>query len=428
MKKKYIIPAVAIAITLVAYLLLRYTQQDTITIQKTVETLSSDTFNGRLLGTEGNDKTITYITEVFENLNLAKYDEDYYHESRQTIYPPDQQEHFMEVTYTDGSSHVYTYGEDYLEYPIPLADVSAKVTTDINDPDIASKILVLDKESKSKSYGVDATGVLLEYDSLFKLSSMLKLNAPKAAISPELYTQLTTKDVDQLTMKFKYEPKEIDAKSVVGKIIGEDSKKAVVLSAHFDHVGWAGDTIFRGTIDNASGTAILLELAKLLKDYSKKHTFKTDIIFAAFNGEDSFLFCSNDFVKDIENQYDSFYNINVDCIGKTDGGDITINGTYEDSPINTSLTEALLTCFTKNDLPILDEFYGASDHIHFNNKKHSGITLGQKDLMGENGGTMIHTKDDNLDHVDYDQMKKVAEIIFDFVITNNGTIYEPSSF
>lgn len=426
MKKRILIPVLIVTIIFVTYISLRYIQQDTVTIQKTVETLSSDAFNGRLLGTEGNEKTIDYITKVFDTLDLAKYDDDYYHESRQTIYPPHQQEHFMEVTYTDGTSKVYAYGDDYLEYPIPHADVTAKITTDDKDPDLANKILVLDKASKSKSYGVEAQGVLLEYDSLFKLSSMLKLKAPKAAISPELYTQLTTQDVDQVTMKFKYEPTDIDAISVVGKIKGQDSTKAVVISAHFDHVGWAGNTIFRGTIDNASGTAILLELAKRLKNHSKDYTFKHDIIFAAFNGEDSFLFCSHDFVKDIEKQYDAFYNINIDCIGKTDGGDITINGTHDASPINTTLTEALLTSFEKNNVTLLDEFYGASDHIHFVKNGHSGITLGQKDLMGENGGTMIHTKDDNLDYVDYDEMRKVADTLFDFILTNDGTIYVPT--
>ncbi|MDU4880700.1 MAG: M28 family peptidase, partial [Clostridioides difficile] len=49
----------------------------------------------------------------------------------------------------------------------------------------------------------------------------------------------------------------------MGKISGKDSGTAIILTAHFD--AW-----FNGAVDNASGVATVLEIAKLLKDTSKK--------------------------------------------------------------------------------------------------------------------------------------------------------------
>src|SRR5262245_5745561 len=63
--------------------------------------------------------------------------------------------------------------------------------------------------------------------------------------------------------------REVDSQNVVAKLEGSDPKlkdEYVVYSAHWDHMGrdpkLAGDQIFNGALDNASGTAALLELAE----------------------------------------------------------------------------------------------------------------------------------------------------------------------
>ncbi len=61
----------------------------------------------------------------------------------------------------------------------------------------------------------------------------------------------------------------LDANNVIGIIEGRDStlkEEAIVYSAHYDHLGIGnpvnGDDIYNGAEDNASGTALLLELAR----------------------------------------------------------------------------------------------------------------------------------------------------------------------
>src|SRR5690606_21187576 len=49
-------------------------------------------------------------------------------------------------------------------------------------------------------------------------------------------------------------------KNVIGLIEGKNSDSLILITAHFDHLGKVGNTIFPGASDNASGTAFLLEL------------------------------------------------------------------------------------------------------------------------------------------------------------------------
>ncbi len=63
--------------------------------------------------------------------------------------------------------------------------------------------------------------------------------------------------------------RELDTRNVAAMVPGSDPRlkdEAVIFSAHWDHLGIGtpvnGDAIYNGTIDNATGCAILLELAR----------------------------------------------------------------------------------------------------------------------------------------------------------------------
>jgi hypothetical protein len=71
----------------------------------------------------------------------------------------------------------------------------------------------------------------------------------------------------------------VESANLVGKIPGSDPKlkdEYVVLSAHIDHLGIGpainGDKIYNGAMDNGSGTAAILEVAKSLKGEKLKRS------------------------------------------------------------------------------------------------------------------------------------------------------------
>ncbi|MCB1050739.1 MAG: M20/M25/M40 family metallo-hydrolase [Acidobacteria bacterium] len=84
--------------------------------------------------------------------------------------------------------------------------------------------------------------------------------------------------------------------NVVAWIPGTQSE-VIVLSAHYDHIGMAKsgpDLIFNGANDNASGVAVMLEVARILK---ARPTPKYTILFTAFSGEEAGMLGSRYFVN-----------------------------------------------------------------------------------------------------------------------------------
>jgi Zn-dependent M28 family amino/carboxypeptidase len=85
---------------------------------------------------------------------------------------------------------------------------------------------------------------------------------------------------------------EVESQNVIGILPGSDpqlSREFVVLSAHLDHVGKTrvieGDGIHNGAMDNASGIASLIEIAKMLRE----STLKRSVAFVAVTGEEKGL-------------------------------------------------------------------------------------------------------------------------------------------
>jgi Zn-dependent M28 family amino/carboxypeptidase len=117
---------------------------------------------------------------------------------------------------------------------------------------------------------------------------------------------------------------EMEGKNVVG-YIDNGAPSTVVIGAHFDHLGYGGKgsgskfsgegEIHNGADDNASGVAMLLQLAANLK----KGPTHNNYLFIAFSGEEKGLFGSNYFAKnptiDIERVN---YMINMDMVGRLD--------------------------------------------------------------------------------------------------------------
>lgn len=86
----------------------------------------------------------------------------------------------------------------------------------------------------------------------------------------------------------------IDTANVVARLEGSDPKlrdEAVLYTAHHDHLGVGtpknGDPIYNGAIDNATGCAVLLELARVWADTQPRP--KRSIVFAAVAAEEQGL-------------------------------------------------------------------------------------------------------------------------------------------
>ncbi len=108
-----------------------------------------------------------------------------------------------------------------------------------------------------------------------------------------------------LSIELTADVREQDTANVLGKLPGSDPElkdQVLVYMAHHDHLGLAAerdvnsDNIYNGAIDNASGTAALLAMAKAYTQLEQKPS--RSILFAAVSAEEQGLLGSKYFASD----------------------------------------------------------------------------------------------------------------------------------
>lgn len=195
------------------------------------------------------------------------------------------------------------------------------------------------------------------------------------------------KNYEQLfSFESRRQQKKIEGANVEGFVAGSESRKIIVITAHFDHVGIgtaiAGDSIYNGADDNASGTAALLAMAKYFKENRPKHS----MIFVSLDGEEMGLQGAralvNDFPFPLEN---IVLNINMDMISRNDKGELYASGTYHNPDLKPILEAASKGQSPKlvfgHDLPGTgsDDWSKSSDHGAFLEKEIPHIYFGVED-------------------------------------------------
>lgn len=162
--------------------------------------------------------------------------------------------------------------------------------------------------------------------------------------------------------------------NVVG-FIDNGAAYTVIIGAHYDHLGYDefGSSTYRaekadekpmihnGADDNASGTAALIELARVLKTSTYKgHNY----LFIAFSGEEEGLLGSNFFAKHPTiDTAKMAYMINMDMVGRLDTAkqSFAISGTGTSPSWETTLKQIPTDLKVKFDA----SGTGASDHTSF---------------------------------------------------------------
>ena len=164
------------------------------------------------------------------------------------------------------------------------------------------------------------------------------------------------------------------SQNVIGVLPGRGAlaRQWVVIGAHYDHLGWrriSADSvvIFNGADDNASGTALLMEMARYLTHYFTRgegaSVDRRSIMFHAYGSEElglvgSFHFCGAPTVP-----MDSVAAmVNFDMVGRHQQNGLTLIGTQ-----SASFWTELLPLANTDGLPLNynDKYMGGSDQLCF---------------------------------------------------------------
>ena len=193
----------------------------------------------------------------------------------------------------------------------------------------------------------------------------------KAAIRSD-FKPVDLKARAKLTVESKI--RRIDSKNVLAKLEGSDPRlkdEYVIYTAHWDHFGVSlpdakGDKIYNGALDNASGCAVVLEIARAFKALPKPPA--RSILFLFVTAEEKGLLGSKYYAENpLYPLEKTVANINIDGVnqwGRTK--DITVIG-LGNSTLDEVLKEAAATQgrVLRPDAEPEKGFYYRSDHFNF---------------------------------------------------------------
>ena len=237
-------------------------------------------------------------------------------------------------------------------------------------------------------YNANDTGITIAFDHKNKRESLeAMLMVCKKSIVEEIKKSSDLQH--QLLVEIEIAPK-IKTGFNVGGFINNGAKNTIILGAHYDHLGFGEDKnslyvgstpmIHNGADDNASGTAALIALAKIIKNKGDK---KYNYLFAAFSGEELGLYGSKYFVEHCPISLNNVnYMINMDMVGRLNDSThgLTIGG-FGTSPVwdkiinnNDPYFKIKIdsagsgpsdhTSFYRKDLPVLFFFTGTHSDYH----------------------------------------------------------------
>ena len=160
------------------------------------------------------------------------------------------------------------------------------------------------------------------------------------------------------------------ADNVLGVLRGEDSSRYLVVGAHYDHLGFGGTgsldpdatEIHNGADDNASGTAAVLELARLLAAGPKP---ACDIVFALWSGEELGLLGSEHWNKNTTHDGQLIANLNMDRVGRAKSGRLQVMGAGTSDAFLPWLPEAASRADLDPTVTLSGHGIGGSDHQSF---------------------------------------------------------------
>ncbi|HYE09616.1 MAG TPA: hypothetical protein VEF53_05505 [Patescibacteria group bacterium] len=213
-------------------------------INNHIRYLSSDSLQGRLVGTDGNKKAEDYIVKTFKDLGIQPYSPEDYLQTYKHKTLVFNNNSLISIANENKKQVSFTYGEDYLESAVVQDSYMCTVTNDKNDINMNDSFIVLNNNAEIGNFISKAKGILVKSETLKKYtSSAREKGTPIIQISEKMYNYLSNTSNLSVTYNCSYSTKKFDANNVIGLIPGSKHEKALILSAHFDHVGTVGDYI-----------------------------------------------------------------------------------------------------------------------------------------------------------------------------------------
>ncbi len=210
----------------------------------------------------------------------------------------------------------------------------------------------------------------------------------------------------------------VETRNVVGVLEGSGplAEQTIIIGGHYDHLGRGGllsgslaflsSEIHNGADDNASGTALVMEMARRLG--SRPDRLPRRVVFMAFSGEEKGLLGSQYYVEHpLYPLSSTVMMVNFDMVGRLNGkNELTMIGTGTTPGIDT-LVDALgkSAGLTIKKVSGMTDGFGGSDHQSFYGKN-IPVLFAFTGLHSD-----YHRPSDDSDRINYTGMARIADYL-----------------
>jgi hypothetical protein len=218
---------------------------------------------------------------------------------------------------------------------------------------------------------------------------------------------------DEVSLATEVSPRRVDAWNVVGVLPGSDPalrNEYVIVGAHHDHLGRGGEgsldpdsrDIHNGADDNASGTAALIEIARMMAEGPRP---ARSVLFMTFTGEERGLWGSAHFVSDPTIDLASATAmLNLDMVGRVTDDNVTVYGFGTAEEWDGIVDAANAGLSAPLNIGKAPDGYGPSDHSSFYGE---GIPVLH---FFSNTHVDYHRPSDDWWKINVDGMERIAEL------------------
>ncbi len=202
--------------------------------------------------------------------------------------------------------------------------------------------------------------------------------------------------------------------NLVGYVKGTKyPERLIVVTAHYDHLGVRNGQVYNGADDNASGVAVLLQLAAHYAGAARpEHT----LVFAALDAEELGLVGARALVRQLKaEKRDVALDVNLDMVGHSERGELYAAGTFHTPALRPALERVAAAAPVKlllgHDRPEQghDDWTNQSDQFAFHKAGVPFVYFGVEDHKD------YHKPTDDFDTLTRDFFVGAAETVLDAV-------------
>lgn len=421
-------------------------------VMNIIKELTAEKYEGRLTCTKGNKLAGDYIASYFKKIGLEQMEgiedyKDYY--KQKTIVLFDKP--LLQVK--DKNNTIikdFKFLEDFNYLPYPGTKINGEVISEFyyvesvddfsaNNNHMNNKILLIPQslniDSSSRqgivnimNTAINAKGVIFEID-IDSPEREIK-HFTKSVYSPqnesyrndgivllrcesEAFKELVNyskKEVNNIYISADYAQKVDKVANIAGIIPGKDKElkdEYIVITAHFDHLGKNYNGTYNpGALDNASGVAIIMEIARVLK--ANNIELERSILFIAFNGEEEGLLGSQHFTQSYAQKLKNSVVINFDMVGHKNDNPIEFYYSNKNE-----LVDDLKEISEDQDIKFIELKGPRSDHNPFQQHGIPAVTIIEWET------DEYHYYKDTIDKLDKSDFKIVLNMIYTY-LCNEG--------